>query len=150
MNVRYELRGLDGVRRMLQDYTNPKLSTRMQRATKAGGDVFKSPLQAEARKVSKRMARGVSSRRAARERPAQIVSIRPKVAFFRHFVIGGTRDHGPRKASVMVFKAKGGGTVAARHVRGVPPNPMISRVASRHEGQAYAAIDRNLGSTESK
>jgi hypothetical protein len=145
-----QVRGIEGVRKMLKAYTHPTLSRRMQTATKAGGSVFKDPLKAEARKVSKRMARGVSVRRARRERPATIVSIRPKMAFFRHFVIGGTRAHAAKRAPVMVFRTKDGGVVRTRHVRGVQPNPMIARVASQNEGQAYAAIDRDLDRTEPK
>lgn len=142
-----EIRGADGVRRMLKQYTDPSLSKRVQSATKAGADVFKPALKAEARKVSKRMARGVSVRKARRDRPATVVSIRPKVAFFRHFVIGGTKAHGPRRAPVMRFQGRNG-LVTTKRVRGVPPNPMIARVADRLQGQAYAAIDRDLDRTE--
>ena len=48
----------------------------------------------------------------------------------------------------MVFKNNPEGVVA-QHVRGVKHNPMIARVAARLEGQAYAAIDRDLDRTES-
>lgn len=139
--------GADGVHRMLRAYTNPKLTKRLQDATKAGANVFKAPLKAEARTVSKRLARSVSVRKAKRERPATIVTFRPKVAFFRHFVIGGTRDHGPRKAKLMAWQGKSG-PAFARRVRGVKPNPIVARVASRLAGQAYAAIDRDLDRTE--
>lgn len=139
--------GRDGVLRMLKPYTHPTLTKRVQRATKAGADVFKPAVKSEARAVSKRLARSVSVRRAKRERPATILTFRPKVAFFRHFVIGGTKAHGPRKANVMVFKNAPVGVVA-KHVRGVKANPIIARVANRLEGQAYAAIDRDLDRTE--
>lgn len=142
-----EITGVDGVRRMLQDYTNPKLTTRLQQATKAGAEVFKPAVKSEARQVSKRLARSVSVRKAKRDRPASILTFRPKVAWFRHFVIGGTRAHGPRRAKLMVFAGRSG-TVRTAHVRGVKPNPIIARVAARLEGQAYAAIDRDLDRTE--
>lgn len=145
-----EVIGVDGVRRMLQAYTAPTITRRMQTATRAGADVFKPAVKAEARAVSKRLASSVSVRKAKRDRPATIVTFRPKVAFFRHFVIGGTRGHPPRKAGAMVFKGRSGGLVVTKYVRGVPPNPIIRRVADRLELQAYAAIDRSLDSTESK
>jgi len=141
------IQGVDGVQRMLRDYMSPKLPKRMQDATKAGAEVFKAPLKAEARPLSKRLARAVSVRKARRDRPATIVTFRPKVAFFRHFIIGGTRAHGPRKAKALVW-SKGGEVIVARRVRGVRANPIVARVASRLELQAYAAIDRSLDKTE--
>lgn len=142
-----EVRGIRGVQDMLGDYTNPKLPKRLQDATKAGADVFKPAVKAEARSVSKRLARSVSVRRAKKDRPATILTFRPKVAFFRHFVIGGTRDHGPRRAAALVFQGRSG-FVVTKHVRGVRPNPIITRVADRLEGQAYAAIDKALDRSE--
>lgn len=143
-----EVRGEEGVHRMLAGYRNPKLSTRLQAATKAGATVFKKPVQSEAGKVSKRLRRSVSVKRARKERPATIVYFRAKVAWFRHFIIGGTRDHGPRTAPLLVFESKGE-LVRAKRVKGVKPNPIISRVADRYERDAYAAIDKSLDSTES-
>ena len=141
--------GAEGVSEMLRDYMVPKLPKRLQDATKAGAAVMVAPLRAEARKVSKRMARAVSSRKAKRERPAQIITFRPKVAFFRHFVIGGTRDHGPRRAGMLAWEA-GGKSYFARRVRGVKPNPMVDRVADRYERQALDALDQSLARSESR
>lgn len=139
--------GVSGVQRMLADYTTPKLPKRLQDATKAGAEVFKPAVKAEARAVSKRLARSVSVRRAKKDRPATVLTFRPKVAFFRHFVIGGTKDHGPRRAAALSFQGRNG-FVVTKHVRGVRPNPIISRVADRLEGQAYAAIDKSLDRSE--
>lgn len=141
------VRGVEGVRRMLKPYTDPSMRKRVQTATKAGADVFKPAMKAEAAKVSKRLARSVSVRKARRDLPATIVTFRPKVAFFRHFVVGGTKAHGPKRKGVMVFRNPPVGVVA-KHVRGVRPNPIPARVAARLEGQAYAAIDRSLDQTE--
>lgn len=139
--------GADGVHKMLADYTSPKLPRRLQLATKAGAQVFKAPVVSEARKVSKRLARSVSVRNAKRDKPASVVTFRPKVAFFRHFVIDGTRDHGPRRARMLAWSS-GGQTIFAKHVRGVKPNPIIERIAPRYEAQAYRAIDQALDKTE--
>lgn len=169
MSVTYDVRGIPEVRRMLKQYAHPELTRRAQQATKAGGQVFKAPLRAEAGKVSRRMRKGVSVRRARRERPATIISIRPKVAFFRHMVIGGTKDHGPRAAPYMVIglndlrasgsrkvrvhgpgALRGQGLRRVSRVRGVKPNPMIARVFDSYEGPAWKAVEMNLTSTESK
>jgi hypothetical protein len=141
------IQGADGVHKMLRDYMDPALPKRMQDATKAGATVFKAPLKAEARKVSKRMAASVSVARARRDRPATIVKFGKK-GWFEHFVIGGTRDHGPRSATSLVFQGKRG-LVVTKRVRGVQPNPMVDRVADAHEAQAYAAIDQSLDRSES-
>lgn len=154
-----EIRGDREVRQMLGQYKNPTLTKRLQDATKAGATVFKPAVKAEAGRVSKRLARSVSVRRAKRDRPATILVFRPKVAFFRHFVIGGTRDHGPRKAQWLFFipgwnqyfttgPPAGRSQVRAKRVRGVRANPIIARVASRLETAAYAAIDRDLDRSE--
>jgi len=141
-----EVKGVPGVHQMLADYMTPKLPKRMQDATKAGAEVFKAPVKAEAARVSKRLARSVSVRKARRDLPATILTFRPKVAWFRHFIIGGTRDHGPRKASALVWE-KSGTVIVARRVRGVRANPIIARVEARYENTALAAIDRSLDQT---
>jgi hypothetical protein len=147
MSVQVTVKGAAGVQEMLRDYMEPLLPKRMQDATKAGAIVFKGPLKAEARKVSKRMGGSVSVVKAKRDRPATIVKF-GKRAWFEHFVIGGTADHGPRSASALVFEGRGG-VVRAKRVRGVPPNPLVDRVADQYEGRAYQAIDQALDRSES-
>lgn len=153
-----EVRGADGVIRMLKAYTDPTMKRRLQRAVKAGADELKGPLRAESARVSRHMAKAVttiqnpgtlSGKHDRVTDPHVFVGYRRKVAPFAHIVIGGSRDHGPRKADVMVFSNPPVG-VRARRVRGVTPNPIVSRVASRHEGAAYRAIDRDLDKTEPK
>ena len=141
------VQGERAVREMLRDYTNPKLPKRLQDATKAGADTFKAPLKAAARPLSKRLAKSLSVRKAKRERPATIITFRPKVAFFRHFIIGGTSDHGPRSASALAFQGKSGFVVTKR-VRGVKAHPIVDQVAGRFEAQAYRAIDQSLDRSE--
>jgi hypothetical protein len=143
--------GQAGVHQMLAPYTAPRLPKRMQAVTKAGATVFKAPLKAEAGKVSKRLARSVSVRTAAKDKPATVVTFRPKIAFFRHWIIGGTRDHGPKSAKALVFKGKDGNLVVTGRVRGVQPNPIVDRVVARYEGRAYDAMSEALdkqGATE--
>lgn len=139
--------GAAGVHQMLDDYMTPKLPRRMQDATKAAATVFRAPLKAEAAKVSKRLARSVSVRRAARERPATVVTFRPRIAFFRHFIIDGTRDHGPRSAQMLRWESRGK-VIWAKHVRGVKSNPIVDRVGARYERAAYDALDKALDKSE--
>lgn len=151
-----KIEGLDGVRRMLQQYTHPTLTKRFKSATKAGGNEIKPALKTASREVSTRMARAVSVVQSPRplvgklpntREPHIYVGYRKKTAPFAHMVIGGTRDHGPRKGPAMIFRNPPVG-VAARHVRGVRPNPIVARVAAQHGDRAYAAVWRDLDKTE--
>lgn len=151
-----EIHGVDGVMRMLKPYTDPAFKRRMQSAVKAGGLALQGPLRAESGRVSKRMAKAVYvvqtptsmvGRHDKVTDPHVFVGYRRKTAFFAHMVIGGTREHGPRKARAMVFSNPPEGVVA-HHVRGVRPNPIVARVASAHESQAYSAVWRDLDKTE--
>lgn len=156
MTAFVRITGAAGVHEMLAPYTAPRLPKRMQAVTKSGATVFKAPLKAEAAKYSKHLARSVSVRMARRDRPATVVTFRPKIAFFRHMVIGGTKDHGPKKAPLLVFvpgwnpyigaSSHGVGNKVIRigRVRGVPPNPIVDRVAAGYEGRAYDAMSRAL------
>lgn len=169
MSVSYKVMGLDGVHRMLKAYTNPEFTKRMKSAVKAGGNELKGPMKSESAKASRRMGRAVSVVQSPtglvgkikRTRdPHVYVGYRRKTAFFAHFVVGGTQDHGPKTAPLMTFRAKGtrgwatattsGGVVRTKHVRGVKANPIPSRVAQRHESSVYRAIDRDLDRTEPK
>ena len=154
-----EVIGADGVHRMLQAYTDPTLTKRMAAATKAGAQVFGPPLTAEARTVSRRLAKSVSVRAGRRDKPSAVVTFRPKIAWFRHFIIGGTKAHGPRKARLLAFipnwnpyfsggPPAGASQVRTAQVRGVAANPIVDRVADRYTAQAYAAIDRALDQSE--
>ena len=148
MSTLVTVQGEAGVHRMLDDYMTPKLPRRMQLATKAGATVFKEPLKVAARPLSKRLARSVSVRVAKRDKPATIVTFRPKVAWFRHFIIRGTRDHGPRRANALMFVGRSG-FIRTSRVRGVPAHPIVDRVADAHESQALRAIDQAMSKSES-
>lgn len=156
MSVTYRYEGIDDIRKMLKQYAHPILTKRMKSATKAGGKEIKKPLKSAAGAVSKRMGKAVSvvqnprplaGRLPSTRDPHVYVGFRKKVAPFAHMVIGGTRDHGPRKAPVMIFKNPPRG-VRAMHVRGVTPNPIVSRVAASHGDRAYGAAWRDLDKTE--
>lgn len=156
--MRVEVRGADGVHKMLDPYTDPKLRKRLTKAVAEGGKALRQPLRGEARKVSKRMARAVTSNATGRgivdapkggdRDPKAVIGFRQKLAFFARFVVGGTRDHGPRSARALAFKGRDGHLVMVQRVRGVKPNPMVTRVAEANASAVYAAIDRSLDQTE--
>jgi hypothetical protein len=96
------------------------------------------------RQVSKRMGRAVRVRRAKTGRPDWVVGSRRKVAFFWPFVIGGTKDHGPKKAHLLVWVTPTA-TVRAARVRGVGENPIVERVAKANEKRIADAISIDFG-----
>lgn len=144
---------------MLAPWLEPELSRHLDTATKAAATMLAKQLRTEVRPVSKHMARAVRVKRGKGPRPIWVVGSRRKTppgAFFWHFVIGGTKDHGPRKASALVFvpgwnpylgassHGAGNGWVRALRVSGVKPNPIVKRVADRYANQAYDALERAL------
>lgn len=145
-----QVKGVSEIRRVLAKWVDPAaLNKELDAATKESAKLYAKELKSALRPVSKRMARAVRVRRARRERPGWVVGSRRKTAFFWPFVIGGTRAHGPRKAKLLAWVTPGNtATVRARHVRGVPANPIVERVAARAEGRATAEaekyMDRNL------
>jgi hypothetical protein len=140
-----QVTGATELQTVLKKWLEPELDKQLDAATKESAKLYAKELKAAVRPVSKRMARAVRVRRAKRDRPAWVIGSRRKVAFFWPFVIGGTRAHGPRKAKLLVWVTPdNSATVRAAHVRGVPPNPIVERVASRVEGRAMAEADKYL------
>lgn len=139
VSVTVTVQGKANVQRMLRQYKDPELTRRAQIATIQGAEVTRKPLQREAARASKRMSRAVSVRQAQRNKPAAVVTFKPKIAWFRHLVIGGTRAHGPRRKEALRFRGRFG-WVFARRVRGVRPNPMVERVARAYQRQIFDAM----------
>ena len=143
MSIVVKVQGADALHRTLAKWLQPELDKQLDAATKASAKVMAKELKTAVRPLSKRMARAVRVRRAKRERPGWVVGSRRKTAFFWPFVIGGTRDHGPRKAKLLVWVTPQA-TVRARRVRGVPPHPVVEQVARRTEARAMAEADKLL------
>lgn len=146
--MRIEIHGMPELLKQLEAM-EPKNSKRL--LTKATADgakkVLKAPVKAEARKVSKRLASSVRAGAARRDKPAGIVRFDPKRAFFRHFVIGGTKDHSIKaKGKKALAYTQAGVTRYARdvQVRGVKANPIISRVADAYEDRTLDHVERYL------
>ena len=143
-SVRVE--GASAIQRTLRHWLEPELTKELDAATKKSAQLYARELRSAVKPVSKRMARAVRVKRARREKPGWVVGSRRKVAFFWPFVIGGTKAHGPRKARLLVWVTPNNTeTVRATHVRGVPANPIVERVAARAEARAMAEADKYLG-----
>lgn len=170
MTMNISVKGVSGVRKMLAPFLEPELTRELQEATKQGAKVLRAPLRSALSGVSKRMAGAISIRKAKRGRPATIVGSKRKKAFFWHMVIGGTKEHGPRTARYMVIglnaargtaatvrarktgsgliqgpgAMRGRGFRLVRHVRGVPPNPIIDEVATANQSRVIAAMNAHI------
>ena len=141
MALSIDVRGVAEVQAFLARIDEGQKAT-LQKASTAGARALKPFVKAAApRGATGRLARSISGRQAARDRPAAVVTARPKVAFYRHMVLDGTKDHGPKKASVMVFKGDHG-TVFTRHVRGTKPRPFMAEGFAAGEAAMNAAIDK--------
>ena len=150
MGLTIDVRGIPEVTAALNKFDAGPSKPILQKASTAAAKAFKPFVQAAApRGATGKLRRSVSARQAKRDRPAAVVSARPKVAFYRHFVIRGTKAHGPKTARVMVFQGTGtgyreglSGAIVTRHVRGTPPRPFIADGYRAGEPSALRAIDR--------
>lgn len=137
MGLIVDVRGVAEVQTYL-DSVDKASNRTLQQATTAGARALKPFVKAAAPVQTGRLRKSVSAHQARRQRPAAIVE---PTAFYRHMVIGGTKDHGPKKASVMVFKGEHG-TVFTRHVRGTKPRPFVDEGFAAGEAAMNAAIDK--------
>jgi hypothetical protein len=115
------VKGLSEVQKVLDGYSPKALDKRMQKALMVGARTLVRPMRAEAPKRTGLLARSISARRGRRERPSAVVGPRggKRGAFYRHFVIGGSRT-------------------------GMRPNPFVDRAVRAHLPDAIAAYKREL------
>lgn len=140
-----DVRGIPEVQASLGKLTGPAMKRTLQKASTAGAKALKKPVQAAAPKgATGRLRKSISSRQARRDRPAAVVTARPKIAFYRHMVIGGTKAHGPRKASntMLIFRGRDGRNVMTPWVRGTPARPFIDVGFQHGKGDAERAIEK--------
>lgn len=141
--VRVQVTGVSAIHRALRPLLDPELTQTIDVANKKGAQSLAKDLRAEARPLSKRMARSVRVKRARTGKPGWVVGSRRKIAFFWHMVIGGTRDHGPRRATALVFVV-GEKVVRALRVRGVKAHPIVDAVVRRREATVSKAIEADV------
>ncbi len=140
-----QILGIAEVQRALDRIDDAGEKKVLQAAVTAGAKAIKPYVVAAApRGATGKLKRSISARQAKRDRPAAVVSARPKVAFYRHMVIGGTKDHGPKKAKALVFPGKQGGLVRTGHVRGTSSRPFIAEGFAAGEPAAMRAINAVL------
>lgn len=105
------LRGLEEVQRALSKLEPGPLKQVLQKASSAGAKTIKPYVKAETPKgKTGRLRKSISATQARKDRPAAIVKFRPKVAFYRHFVVKGTGAHRirfPDQKAAGVSKARG-------------------------------------------
>jgi hypothetical protein len=146
MPVSIEVKGMKEVMAVL-DRMDPRDSKKvMQKATADAAKKILKPAVIRATPWG-RMKKAVSAGIAKKDKPAGIVKYDAKKAWFRHFLIGGTRSHSvaPKKASVMAFDAGGARAFSRGHsVRGLRANPVISRVADQQGDRALDHVEKFL------
>lgn len=140
MSVSIDVLGIPEVQEALDKLGGAPMKKTLQAASTAGAKALKPFVVAEAPKRTGKLRRSISARRAKRDLPAAIVSPRPKVAFYRHMVIGGTKPHRirfPDQKARGVPKAEGN----IQHP-GAKPNPFVARGYDKGKSTALAAIDQ--------
>lgn len=148
--------GAPAIRRALAGWLEPELTAHLDASTKAAAKTLAKAVKAEARPVSRHMARAVRVRRAKTGKPGWVVGSSRKIAFFWPFVIGGTKRHGPSRRKALVFvpgwnpylgtssHGVGNKWVRASSVAGVPPNDIVERAANKSEDAAMRDVDSQM------
>jgi len=134
MSADIQLVGLEEVQRLLAKYDEKTLKRTLQKASSASAKFLKPKAQAAAPRRTGKLRKSISATQAKRDRPAAIVKARPKVAFYRHMVIGGTKAHRirfPDQKAAGVSKALGN----IQHP-GSKANPFMERTADRYGDEA--------------
>jgi len=101
--LRVTVDGVPAIHRAFRPLLEPEITQIIDAANRTAARSLAKDVKAEARPVSRHMARAVRVKRARTGKPGWVVGSRRKIAFFWHMVINGTRDHGPRKADALVF-----------------------------------------------
>lgn len=146
MSISIEVKGLDEIMELL-DRMEPKASNKLM--LKATADAAKKVLAPQLRAATpwQRMKTAVRSGQAKRDKPAGIVRYDAKKAWFRHFLLGGTRAHAvnPKRAQVMAWEEGGAKAFSEGHsVSGIRANPVISRVANQYGDEALEHVEDYL------
>lgn len=133
--IQVSVEGVPEVEKLLANWQEPALTKRAQHATKQGAKVLKAPLADAVRPLSKRMAASVYIHVAKRDRPAYVVGHHKRIAFFWHFLIGGTKAHSTSARN---------GSRRGPFVSGIEAHPVVAAVARDYADQAYRAIVDDL------
>lgn len=147
--MRIALRGVPELNRALARLGDGPDSRRaLQKAASAGAKVLKPYVQRAAPirsgKQDRRwgrerhrpgaLRRSISARVAKRDRPAAIITARPRIAFYRHFVLLGTKAHDVRSRKNRSPSSR------PIMVRAQAPNPFLTRGYEAGREAAWNAI----------
>lgn len=149
--MRIALRGVPELNRALARLGDGPDSRRaLQKAASAGAKTLKPYVQRAAPKRSGKqdrrwgrekkphppgtLRRSISARVAKRDRPAAIITARPRIAFYRHFVLLGTKAHDVRPRKNRSPSSR------PIMVRGLAPNPFLTRGYEAGREAAWNAI----------
>jgi HK97 gp10 family phage protein len=134
MTADIDVRGVDDVLKLLGKVEGAPLKKTLQRATSASAKYLKPKVQAAAPRKTGKLRKSISASQAKRERPAAIVKARPKVAFYRHMVIRGTKPHRirfPDQKAAGIPKTSGN----IQHP-GAKANPFIEETSRQYRDEA--------------
>lgn len=139
-----DVRGIDDVKDALEGLNDKQAKAMLQKSASAGAKVLKGTVKAAAPKgATGNLRRSIRSGQTKRHRPAARVYVNKRVAFYRHMVVGGTKAHGPRTASWLIFRPAGEAhNVWAKRVRGTKPRPFFAQGFAAGQSAAEAAIDK--------
>ncbi len=141
------LEGEKGVHDMLMSWADPKrLEERNRRGARAAAMALRGPLKGAAGGVSGRMRQSVYIHQRRGDRNAMYVGHHKRKAYFWHMVIGGTQEHGPRKAPFLNYipgwneymgtSQPPKGWRATLRVAGTKPRPIVDQVVATYGSRA--------------
>lgn len=137
------IRGLDEVQRALAQLEPAPLKKVLQKAASAGAKAIKPFVKEETPKGrTGRLRKSISATQARKDRPAAIVKFRPRIAFYRHMVIRGTKPHRirfPDQKAAGVPKSRGN----IQHP-GARPNPIVTRAWDSGDTATLAAVNKTI------
>jgi hypothetical protein len=89
-----DIRGLEAAMAALAKLDAPSVKKVLQKASSAGAKPLKKAVQFETPKgKTGKLKKSISAGQARKDRPAAIVKFRPKIAYYRHMVMNGTKAH---------------------------------------------------------
>lgn len=142
--ISVDVRGVGDVQDALAKLDDKQAKAMLQKSASAGAKVLKGTVKSAAPKgATGNLKRSIRSGQTKRKRPAARVYVFKPIAFYRHMVVGGTKAHGPKRASWLVFRPVGEAhNVWARRVRGTRPRPFFAQGFDAGRSAAEAAIDK--------
>lgn len=147
---------VEEVRRMLAKASYPEMQKRTKAGLREAGKIGKNALVSEAPSNSTRLRRKGSVKLHApkkpQDRPGIWIHYDKDIAYFKHFVMGGTKKHGTRekegghrnRGNFLIFypnwnpymktaRPAGARQIRVAEVKGVQPNPFADRAFAKAE-----------------